>query len=260
MNELDRAIAEAGRSPAGAPALYRALLEGELWALVPFQPGVDDDVMELENGMPFPFVQLEDRGAPIVPIFSSEERLHEALEKAGISPEQFSAAAMPARQMLEVIGVMNLRVVLNKGCATGTLVLPANLLRDLASGVALEPLAEEEETVGRRLKVLDPADYPTDLVQPLFEILRRHREFRAAWIFHDLEKPSEPKAYEILVYMDPRDKAIFHDLNMTLSAAAKGVSVGIGYVLEEGPFSAAHLFHEAKPFFVAADFGESPKG
>ncbi len=256
MNELDRAITESMRTPSAAPALYRALCEGELWALVPFHPELTDEVIELENGMPFPFVQLEDEKGAIVPIFSSEARVDEALARAGLSPRKYSAAAMPAQQMLEVLGAMDLRVVLNKGCATGTLVLPPNLLRDLASGRALEPMRSDQGSVERELAILDPADYPTHLVQPLFEILRRHRHFRAAWIFRDGALSATPPTYQVLVYMDPRDEVLFHDLNMTLSAAAQGQPVGIGSVTEDGPMSVAGLFQAAPPFFVAADFGE----
>lgn len=164
---------------------------------------------------------------------------------------------MPARQLLEVLGVMKMRAVLNKNCQTGEITLPADLLRDLASGAALEPLGTGEEMVLGKLGIILPEDYPTDLLQPLFEILRRHREFRAAWIFRD-EREQEPRAdFQLLVYMDLRDAEIFHDLNMTLSTAATAARrvVGIGFVPEDEPAYIAQIFHAVQPFFVAADFG-----
>jgi hypothetical protein len=34
-----------------------------------------------------------------------------------------------------------------------------------------------------RLDKIDPADYPTALVQAVFEFCRQHGQFRAVWIF-----------------------------------------------------------------------------
>jgi hypothetical protein len=56
-------------------------------------------------------------------------------------------------------------------------------MRDLASGRVLEPLSEGE-TENVALSHVDPADYPTYLGPPVFEYCRRHREYRAAWIFN----------------------------------------------------------------------------
>lgn len=62
--------------PSATPELYRALCEGELWALVPFDPATAaDGSREIKNGMAFPFVQLRDEHGAVVPIFSSEARL-----------------------------------------------------------------------------------------------------------------------------------------------------------------------------------------
>jgi hypothetical protein len=52
-------------------------------------------------------------------------------------------------------------------------------MRGLADGTALTPhLADKQEE--RTLQKLDPADYPTDVLQAAFELMRRRRTFRAA--------------------------------------------------------------------------------
>jgi hypothetical protein len=261
VNELDRAIHALRRSPSATPRLYRALCEGELWALLPFHPEVEGSDIELENGMPLPFALLQDKQGELAPIFSSEERLDECLEQGKVPPKTYSAAAIPATVLLGILGSIGLRAILNKGSrVTGELILPPDLLRDLANGSALAPLGTGSDgpVETRRFKRINPADYPTNLVQPMFEILRQHRNFRAAWIFRG--KPEKPlpeggRQFEVLILMDPRDEVIFHDLNMVVSAAQKsGDAVELGFANEKDPAAIADLFRKVAPFFVAPDY------
>src|SRR5436309_7974820 len=80
-NELDRAIMAVQRSKAGLPELYRQLAAGELWFLIPYHPEIEGDLLELKNGSPLPFASLTDQHGEVVPLFSSEARVEEALEK-----------------------------------------------------------------------------------------------------------------------------------------------------------------------------------
>ncbi|HVM49391.1 MAG TPA: hypothetical protein VMU04_15290 [Candidatus Acidoferrum sp.] len=78
----------------------------------------------------------------------------------------------------------------SQDCATGDLTIPPNLMRDLANGTALKPLPPKVEE--RLLQKLDPADYPTEVIQAAFEVMRRHRNFRAAWVFRVAGSHLEP--------------------------------------------------------------------
>lgn len=262
MTDFDRIVYTACRKPSAMPELYRALIENELLALVPFDSRTEAiGGMELENGDQFPFVQLTDgQHGSVVPIFSSAERAEEALERAKVPPETYSLAAMDGRAMCEVIGAMNLHVMLNKNCAsTGEITLPPNLLRDLASGKALAPLPlgrEPEETV--ELSKIDPADFPTDFVQALFEVLRKYSNFRAAWIFKVRTEevlPDGGQHYGVMVLMQPRDEAIFHEFNMVVQAARnRRDDVRLGLLDGDDGARTTSYFQQAKPFFIAADF------
>src|SRR5690349_20173167 len=130
MNELDRAIMAVGRTRAGMADLYRLLVQGELWFLVRYHPEIEGEVLKLENGSPLPFAMLADAQGGIVPLFSSEARVEEGLEKGRVPPRTYTAGTMPAVQVLEILGKAGLRAVVNKSCATGELVLPPDLMRD----------------------------------------------------------------------------------------------------------------------------------
>lgn len=240
------------------PDLFRKLIADELWCLIPYHPELEGEIIELAPGMALPFVQLADSHGAVVPIFSCQERVDEGLETGNVEPMTFVPAAMPAVQLLSLIGGAGLRAVLNKGCNTGQITLPPELLRDLADGTALRPhhLEAERGLHQGMLKHVDPADYPTELVQRLFEALRRHSHFRAAWIFILPEEEGvrqDPPRYQVLVWMDPRDDGVFHDLSLvarTRSDSSEHVELGL--LDEMNPEYIESLRQQVHPFYVAA--------
>lgn len=253
-NELDQAIFAFGRSKAALPDVFRALPKGKLCALMPSHPELEGENFEIKNGMVCPFVMFEEQEGTTVALFSSPERAEEGMKKGGME-NKFCAAAMPAKQMLEVIGKMNLHASVNKGCATGTFLFGPDLMLDLVNGKALAPLPSgptEEQT----LDLIDPADYPTDLVQAMFECLRKHRCFRAAWIC----KRKEPAAaggthYQVLLLMKPRNEAARHDFNIVIQGLQKEPDdISIGCVDETDENYVRSLLERAFPFYTAPDF------
>ena len=257
MNDLDRAIVAIKRSNSNLPDFYRQLTEGELWFLVPYHPEVEGECMELNPGSPVPFVMLEDDKGVVVPLFSSEMRVEEALKNANIPPRTHSAGAMPAMALLDILGKADVRAVLNKSCSTGQVIIPPNLMRDLADGSAFRPQPQGEQRQ-RNINIVNPADYPTHLIQAAFELMRRHQNFRAGWVFTLVESQSgdaQSKRWQIVVIMNPRDEKILHDLNMTVQGARlKTDDVGIGLLDESDSNYIKELFGKARPFYVAADF------
>ena len=261
MNELDRAIKAVQRSEAAAPELYRQLTTGELCFLLPYHPEmVEGARMSVQNGSPLPFcVQAEPDGNEVVPIFSSEARLEESLRAGDAPPNKFLCGAMPAVQVLELIGKCGFRAVLNRGCATGEITLPPELLCDLADGSIFQP-TEERETKRAAVMTLNPADYPTDLIQRAFEFIRQHRAFRAAWVFllpDDAAASDTPQKYQLLFLMSPSDKTLFHDLNLALHCSPpEGLAFDLGVVDETDKVQVMTLFAKAQPFYLAQGFND----
>src|SRR5437867_3418261 len=114
MNNLDRAIMAVQRSKSSLPEFYRQLVAGELWFLVPYHPEIEGELLELKQGSPLPFASLTDQQGEVVPLFSSEARLDEGLEKGRVSARTYSAGSLPAIQVLEILGKAGLRAVINK--------------------------------------------------------------------------------------------------------------------------------------------------
>jgi hypothetical protein len=255
-NELDQAILALQRSRAAFPDLCRCVGQGELFLLIRYQPDLVDAAVELKNGAPFPFARIQtDRGESVL-AYTSVERAQEGLAKGQVPDMQFVIGSMPARQALEVIGKMNFSMTLNQGCATGQVVLPPDLLRDLADGTALKPLPPSGQVENITLKIMDPANYPTGVVQDAFELFRRHAAFRAAWIF---TRSDTPEAYYMIVVMQPRDAALFHDFNLVAAAAAgKQHPVHAQLADENDAGQIAVLFNAGRPFYQAVDYPSPP--
>jgi hypothetical protein len=264
MNALDRAVMALRRSQAGVPELYRQLVVGELCFLLPYHPEmVDGARMAVGNGSPFPFcVQTEPDGKEVVPIFSSEARVDESLRAVAAPPNKFLCGLMPAVQVLELIGKSGFAAVLNRGCVTGEITLPSELLCDLADGSIFQPLGPRE-TKRAAVTPLNPADYPTDLIQRAFEFIRHQRAFRAAWVFllpPEAAAPTGPQKYQLLFLMASADQALFHDLNLALhSSPLKGVAFEVGVVDETDKVQVMTLFAKAPPFYLAQDFNDPRK-
>ena len=251
-NELDQAIFALQRSRAAFPDLCRRLCQGEMFFLIRYQPDLVDACIELKNGAPFPFVQFQTKKGETVAAYTSMERADEGLAKCKIPAMQFVIGAMPALEALDVIGRMKFTLTLNKGCATGEVTLPADLLRNLANGTALKPPPPSGKVVDITLQIMDPADFPTGVVQDSFEFFRRHANFRAAWIF---TRSDTPKAYYMILVMQPRDDALFHDFTLVAgSAAGKAHPLHAQMADENDPGQVAVLFNAGRPFYQAVDY------
>jgi hypothetical protein len=193
-NELDKAIMAMQRSQAALPELLRCLCEGDLWLLMPFHPEIANEKIEMKSGMPLPFTRLQSEDGEVVVAYSSEERVMEGLKKSKVPPRTYMSAVMPALQVLEILGKMNLPMNVNRGCITGEVTLVPVLLRDLADGTALQPLGTGGKTKEVALDLINPADFPTDLLQPVFELFRKHKNFRARG-FSAAPPPDNPRPH-----------------------------------------------------------------
>jgi len=202
-------------------------------------------------------VRCKDDEGEVVMLFTSEARADEGL-KAGKVPENtFCVASMAARDMLEVLGRMKMRALLNRSCTTGSLILPPTMMLDAATGEALKPLGMGSGHPERRtFNLIDPADYPTNLIQPLFEVLRSDRKFRAAWVLKD-PAPTEAGGtrYMFLLLMDPRDEVLAHDFNLVLNTAfQRPDDVSFSFMNEKDPDDIRATLKLAAPFYRAPDF------
>ena len=262
LNDLDKAIMAFQRSQAAVPELLRHLCAGTLWLLVPFHPEVANQDMQYLEGQPMPFLRIQTSKGVMVAVFTSEARAMEGMKKAKVRPRTYMPAVMSAKDVLGMLGKLNLTMSVNKGCSTGDISLPPQSLIRLAGGAVFNPPPLDDKGSERlRLDKLDPADFPTDLVQAVFEFCRQHSHFRAVWVFTRAiagQPASAHKPYYILVLMEPRDAALFHDFNLVVKSVKREYEVNLGLTESNTPECVADLFRQAQPFYLAADY-QPPK-
>jgi hypothetical protein len=203
-----------------------------------------------------PFLRIQTSRGVAVAVFSSEARALEGMKKSKVKPRTVMPAVMTAKDVLGMLGKLNLTMAVNKGCATGDITLPPQSLLKLASGAAFQPVPDGPRE-NLTLDKVDPADYPTDLVQAMFEVFRQHHQFRVAWIFIR-SIPGQPapvrKPYYIMVFMQPRDEAVFHDFSLVAKSVRQEYEVNLSLTPADTSECVADLFRQAPPFYVAADY------
>ena len=255
LNELNRTIKAMQKSQAAFPDFCRAVCEGELWALAPYQPELEGGLFEIKNGAPFPFVLFKEPKGEAVPVFSSAARADEGLAKAKVPADTYSVCAMQSMALLSVLGATGYGAIINKSCATGSITIWPDLMRDLVSGEAFKADALAGGTSRHRKRrsiSWNPADYPTDLVQRAFDSMRRHKNFRAAWVFGG--EQDGKRGYHLVILMDPRDDAVFHDFNLTVhSNRSPDYEIFLGMLDERDTAYVENFFRQAAPFYRAAD-------
>jgi hypothetical protein len=154
--------------------------------------------------------------------------------------------------VLHILSTQNTRAVLNPACGTGEVKLSPSLMASLIADArpSPTPVADVSEVA-----VVDPADYPTDFVQPVFEFMREHREFRAAWIFGNPDREHEnAHGYVLAVLMEPRDETLIADLGIVIRGAlTPELEVEVS-ILDPVEPATAELVRMVRPFHCAPDF------
>src|SRR5262249_20565074 len=108
----------------------------------------------------------------------------------------------------------------------------------------------------RRMRIVPAAEFPTDLVQAAFEMLRKHRQFRAAFVLINLPEvtpaPGQPRKYNFGLVLEPKAQVLSHDLSMTIAGACgKEYNFEISLLDAE---TTLKMFQAGTPFFMATDY------
>ena len=260
MNALDEAISAMRNGPTGQPELYRQLSEGQLVALLPFHPELMDGEMEMEigPGSPFPFVVMNDaKKNPFVPVYSSLERFNVGLDRAKLPPRVAVASLVDGKTLMTVVGQAGLRAVVNWFCqSTGHVTVPPEIARGLGDGSALVPTGTKNPETLTMWNV-PAAQIPAALAKPILATLKKHRNFKVAWLFTAQKEPlpSGGKDWRLLVVMEPRDDVVYHDLRIVANGARpEGAELRLGLHDEKDRDEIARLLRLSKPFYVAPDY------
>lgn len=238
------------KSPAGHPAFLRLLRESEVCFLIPWHPEMEADEGEEFSGAPPALAMWQNERGPHVPVFCNMERAQEALERmhGDDGAPRWIIGSMNGADLLEILGQKRHALVLNPACETGEVYLNSQTVKNLAPGLALP---KTEQARREALAYVGPADYPTDLVQALFTLMKSLPTVKTAWLFagNDLTSTGKP-VYVVCVHATGDVQRVTTDITLVCQAASPPThDTGVA-MLDEA--SAAANLKRFLPFYRAA--------
>ena len=190
-------------------------------------------------------------------MFTSEERAEQALKATGKPANRQNVLRMKGEELFRAIAARKppCGMVINPACGTGEMLLDHAAVKLLADGSILKPLRPEKREEGV-VRIVEPADYPTRLLEPLFQYLRRCASVRAAWLFrHQTALPSAEPTYIVGLLM--ADGGHARRVEQDLIVVSKGVRPIVNCsatVLNLNDPAVAAATAKFAPFYAAPDY------
>lgn len=258
-NDLERAFVAASRSQSALPTFYRLLQESVLWFLMPYHPELELGTMQIEPGKEMAFESFMMRDGQMVPVFTSEQQLRYALRVRKESARSFAVANLRGETLFQILAQQPQPVIINAHSELGEFLMEQGAVKSLGDGSVLRPLLNaggEPDGGGgyeAQLTILDVADHPTSLVQPVFEFIRQHDVFRTAWVF-GLGAPQawDRRSYQLAIWMERRDAAMEQDLGVVLMNLKNGGQEFEVMIMNNSDIEKLEWTRHVPPFFRRA--------
>ena len=191
QNDLERAFQDAHLSLEQTVEFFRLLRECNLTFVAPYHPEMVGENKVGSDGRII--ITIWTMGTEeVVPIFTSPERLAEAMVGRGRPGELYAAAQMIGKELLRGFCAPHnkLRVAINAGCSCGTRFLDPKMVQSIVDGSALE-IPTPGEMAMNGLVISLPERQPERLKEPLSKFFATLPEVKAAWLFYE-EEPKKP--------------------------------------------------------------------
>lgn len=247
-NELERLLVDAARDPVARPNFYRALLNSTLFALSPYQKSAEGS-RTLGPGEGVKIVHWEKRPGQeqYIPLFTSPERIQEALAGSGVT---YTTLGIEASAMFEMLLQGTTPAILNPLCSYGKeLTLPE--MKNLVSGAFFAPSHTEVVQAKRKVLLGQPSEYPHKLVDSLRRLFANDSRVQAAYLarIHDPESGVPP---HILIGLKTVGdiQAVEQDAGVVARECVFGAPVDFTVVGRGGGVD-DYFLKQTKPFYVA---------
>lgn len=254
QNELERLLMARNFGPQHYPEVFRLLRESPLVFLLPYHPELPGCTETLRSGdlLP-PFIVWESAGhGQRIPLFTSPQRAKLSWPAVGATNRTYVMGEMLGKDLLDLLGFQSDPIVLNPACGTSVMYLDVTAVKKLADGSILDP--EGGEMKEGIASIVDPADYPTDFLQPLFCFLRRRPQVQAAWLLQEETEPGAPISYVFVLKVTGEALEVERDFRVVArSACPKDVGYGVT-LFDPANEGLVQLTDGFAPFYAAPDF------
>jgi len=187
-NKLEEILVAACTDPSARPEFYRLLFESELFMLTPEVPQQEGRSM-LKQDTDISFASLQGANGPFLPIFTSRERLQEAVNQTG---QTYGFVALRGKDIFPILAENPPTAILNPGAAYGKELTADEICRIADGSIA----KTESKVIQKETKVLlgQPAKHPTELIAALQRLFAKHPTVHAAYLaqIHDPSSGEKP--------------------------------------------------------------------
>jgi hypothetical protein len=243
MNDLETLLVRATQDPAARPDFYRALGESTLFVLTPVP--LKEGSRTLETGEEVQIIQWSDGDQPTTPIFSSRERLDEAVRQG---TEKYGYLGVRGRELFGILSQGNLPAVLNPNWSYGRTFLPHEIA-GLAEGTFSDPANTEVVESERPVLVGQPKEYPHGLVAALKRCFSRAEQVAAAYLALYVDNKVGPEPRLAITIVSTGDaRSVVKDAGVIAREIMK-VGPAVDFtVIEKG--ADAPLSGGSEPFYI----------
>jgi hypothetical protein len=190
QNDLEAALLAAATDASARPHFYETLSKSDLLVIDESpESAVAKGHQVLEAGRSLQLRQLDVRGIPHIPVFSSSVRV------SAVVKTEVRLLTMKAKALFEIVRGSN--VILNPGSQFGKQLTPDEVAQ-VVDGSIFEPRSTEVVAEARQVLMGQPANYPTHLTNPLAAFFKTKKEVGAAYLAHVLDPKSGPAPHTMI--------------------------------------------------------------
>jgi hypothetical protein len=260
-NELDRAFRDAHLGLEETVEYFRLLRESNVTFTVPYHPEIEgENKIGSEGKM---IITVWTLGAEeVVPIFTSPERLEEAMATRARPGELYAAGQMIGKELFKAFVPPHnkLRVAVNPGCACGTRFMDPKMVQSIVDGSALY-LPTPGEMAMNGLVISLPDHQPARLREPLGKFFATLPEVKAAWLFYE-EEPKKPheQVYVVGLMLAGGDaEELKREAALAIAGACPPEWNSRGMIMDAKDPGFNDIMHGVPPFYHAPDFQKPPR-
>ncbi len=262
---LDALFLRSTQHPEGRVELCRALLEAELFTLIPSGPvdGADEgELVEVEAGGHIPFKLWSRDGRESFFVYTSEEMARKGLAKFSDPPRNpLVAISMEGRQMLTLMSRPGVGIALNPGATKHDFTFNDTVLAAMLDGTLFAPPPAPK--MQGRMKALRPEQYPLSVVQPVFDYLKTRPEAHAAWVLEVMAARERGESYYVFALLNSMENpqelqdAVGTVLSMVNRDDRKGMEFGVTS-FDIGNPAHVKIMRTFVPFYAAPGYQAPP--
>lgn len=264
---LDALYDRAATRPEARPAFLQALLEYELYTLIPRGQSTRpaDQVQRPAPERRLPLMRWGAQGRECYHLYTSAVRARRGLiEFKTISREPLLIIGKPGELLLRSMQRPGTGICVNPGKGELELTFNDEALLRILDGTLFDPAARgpgEQESGSAR--PLNAEEYPMGLVQPVFDHLKTRPEVMAAWVLApEASRARGERLYVFALLTAAEDTdALCHSVQIVLTLVDTRERAGLDFAVTTLDYSdpaIAAMMRTSPPFYAAPDYRPAP--